>query len=133
MMDVVTVPSVNVIGLLGLGDLFAAHVTGNLVILAAHLVTGGTGANPVCPGVHGGARTDPAVGQRPAGSQARDASVTAGVAIPIARRCRPRRIGAVFLSQSRSARGLMAPVRAVIAAAANASDLPARSYMGGGA
>src|SRR3981189_1175800 len=35
------------IGFLGLGGLFTAHVTGNLVILAAHLVSG-TGA-PVAP------------------------------------------------------------------------------------
>jgi uncharacterized membrane protein YoaK (UPF0700 family) len=32
--------SVDVIGFLGLGGLFTAHVTGNLVILAAHLVSG---------------------------------------------------------------------------------------------
>jgi uncharacterized membrane protein YoaK (UPF0700 family) len=39
--------SVDAIGFLGLGGLFTAHVTGNLVILAAHLVNGG-GA-PVAP------------------------------------------------------------------------------------
>ena len=39
--------SVDAIGFLGLGGLFTAHVTGNLVILAAHLVSG-TGA-PVAP------------------------------------------------------------------------------------
>jgi uncharacterized membrane protein YoaK (UPF0700 family) len=39
--------SVDAIGFLGLGGLFAAHVTGNLVILAAHLVRG-SGA-PVAP------------------------------------------------------------------------------------
>ena len=39
--------SVDAIGFLGLGGLFTAHVTGNLVILAAHLVSGG-GA-PVAP------------------------------------------------------------------------------------
>jgi uncharacterized membrane protein YoaK (UPF0700 family) len=33
--------SVDVISFLGLGGLFAAHITGNLVVLAAHLVTGG--------------------------------------------------------------------------------------------
>ena len=33
--------SVDVISFLGLGGLFTAHVTGNLVILAAHLVSGG--------------------------------------------------------------------------------------------
>src|SRR5712664_4131693 len=33
--------STDVIGFLGLGGLFTAHVTGNLVILAAHLVSGG--------------------------------------------------------------------------------------------
>ena len=32
--------SVDVIGFLGLGGLFTAHITGNLVILAAHLVAG---------------------------------------------------------------------------------------------
>src|SRR3977135_4004216 len=32
--------SVDAIGFLGLGGLFIAHVTGNLVILAAHLVSG---------------------------------------------------------------------------------------------
>ena len=32
--------SVDIIGFLGLGGLFTAHITGNLVILAAHLVTG---------------------------------------------------------------------------------------------
>jgi uncharacterized membrane protein YoaK (UPF0700 family) len=31
---------VDAIGFLGLGGLFTAHVTGNLVILVAHLVTG---------------------------------------------------------------------------------------------
>jgi uncharacterized membrane protein YoaK (UPF0700 family) len=39
--------SVDAIGFLGLGGLFTAHVTGNLVILAAHLVSGG--AAPVAP------------------------------------------------------------------------------------
>lgn len=33
--------SVDVIGFLGLGGLLSAHITGNLVILAAHIVTGG--------------------------------------------------------------------------------------------
>jgi uncharacterized membrane protein YoaK (UPF0700 family) len=33
--------SVDAIGFLGLGGLFTAHVTGNLVILAAHFVSGG--------------------------------------------------------------------------------------------
>jgi uncharacterized membrane protein YoaK (UPF0700 family) len=33
--------SVDVISFLGLGGLFTAHITGNLVILAAHIVTGG--------------------------------------------------------------------------------------------
>ncbi len=32
--------AVDVIGFLGLGGLFAAHITGNIVILGAHLVTG---------------------------------------------------------------------------------------------
>src|SRR5438876_8764664 len=32
--------SMDVISFLGLGGLFTAHITGNLVILAAHLVTG---------------------------------------------------------------------------------------------
>src|ERR1700685_427 len=32
--------SVDVISFLGLGGLFAAHITGNLVVLAAHLVPG---------------------------------------------------------------------------------------------
>jgi uncharacterized membrane protein YoaK (UPF0700 family) len=32
--------SVDVISFLGLGGLFAAHITGNLVVLAAHVVTG---------------------------------------------------------------------------------------------
>jgi uncharacterized membrane protein YoaK (UPF0700 family) len=36
----VTAGSVDVISFLGLGGLFAAHITGNLVILAAHIVTG---------------------------------------------------------------------------------------------
>ncbi len=39
--------SADAIGFLGLGGLFTAHVTGNLVILAAHLVSG-SGA-PVAP------------------------------------------------------------------------------------
>src|SRR3981189_869351 len=39
--------SVDAISFLGLGGLFTAHVTGNLVILAAHLVSGG--AAPVAP------------------------------------------------------------------------------------
>ena len=38
----VTAGSVDVISFLGLGGLFTAHVTGNLVILAAHLVSGET-------------------------------------------------------------------------------------------
>ena len=33
--------SVDVIGFLGLGGLFTAHITGNLVILASHIVSGG--------------------------------------------------------------------------------------------
>lgn len=36
----VTAGSADVISFLGLGGLFTAHITGNLVILAAHLVTG---------------------------------------------------------------------------------------------
>lgn len=36
-----TAGSVDTIGFLGLDGLFTAHVTGNLVILAAHVVTGG--------------------------------------------------------------------------------------------
>jgi uncharacterized membrane protein YoaK (UPF0700 family) len=36
-----TAGSVDVISFLGLGGLFTAHITGNLVILAAHLVSGG--------------------------------------------------------------------------------------------
>src|SRR5258705_10473261 len=39
--------SVDAISFLGLGGLFTAHVTGNLVILAAHLVSGGEA--PVAP------------------------------------------------------------------------------------
>jgi uncharacterized membrane protein YoaK (UPF0700 family) len=38
----VTAGSVDVISFLGLGGLFTAHITGNLVILAAHVVSGGT-------------------------------------------------------------------------------------------
>src|SRR6202162_3363630 len=34
--------SVDVIGFLGLGGLFTAHITGNLVILAAHVANGGS-------------------------------------------------------------------------------------------
>jgi uncharacterized membrane protein YoaK (UPF0700 family) len=36
--------SVDVISFLGLGGLFTAHITGNLVILAAHIVSGGNAA-----------------------------------------------------------------------------------------
>ena len=36
----ITAGSVDVISFLGLGGLFAAHITGNLVVLAAHVVTG---------------------------------------------------------------------------------------------
>jgi uncharacterized membrane protein YoaK (UPF0700 family) len=36
--------SVDVISFLGLGGLFTAHITGNLVILAAHIVSGGSAA-----------------------------------------------------------------------------------------
>ena len=43
----VTAGSVDVIGFLGLGGLFTAHITGNLVILAAHVVSGG--AAPLAP------------------------------------------------------------------------------------
>jgi uncharacterized membrane protein YoaK (UPF0700 family) len=39
--------SVDVICFLGLGGLFAAHITGNLVVLAAHIVTGR--ATPLAP------------------------------------------------------------------------------------
>src|ERR1700733_16064895 len=39
--------SVDVICFLGLGGLFAAHITGNLVVLAAHIVTGRT--TPLAP------------------------------------------------------------------------------------
>src|SRR5882762_253103 len=34
--------SADIIGLLGLGGLFTAHITGNLAILAAHIANGGT-------------------------------------------------------------------------------------------
>lgn len=37
--------SVDVISFLGLGGLFAAHITGNLILIAAHIV-GGTAVNP---------------------------------------------------------------------------------------
>jgi uncharacterized membrane protein YoaK (UPF0700 family) len=43
----VTAGSVDVIGFLGLGGLFTAHITGNLAILAAHVVSGG--AAPLAP------------------------------------------------------------------------------------
>jgi uncharacterized membrane protein YoaK (UPF0700 family) len=36
-----TAGAADVIGFLGLGGLFVAHITGNLVVLAAHYVTGG--------------------------------------------------------------------------------------------
>src|ERR1700719_1710599 len=36
-----TAGAVDVIGFLTLGGLFTAHITGNLVVLAAHYVTGG--------------------------------------------------------------------------------------------
>src|SRR5579862_6021188 len=36
-----TAGTIDVIGFLALGGLFTAHITGNLVILAAHLVSGG--------------------------------------------------------------------------------------------
>jgi uncharacterized membrane protein YoaK (UPF0700 family) len=42
-----TAGSVDVISFFGLGGLFTAHITGNLVILAAHLVSGG--AAPLAP------------------------------------------------------------------------------------
>jgi uncharacterized membrane protein YoaK (UPF0700 family) len=38
----VTAGCVDVIGFLGLGGLFTAHITGNLVIMASHIVSGGT-------------------------------------------------------------------------------------------
>jgi uncharacterized membrane protein YoaK (UPF0700 family) len=38
-----TAGAVDVIGFLSLGGLFTAHITGNLVVLAAHYVTGGFG------------------------------------------------------------------------------------------
>jgi uncharacterized membrane protein YoaK (UPF0700 family) len=37
--------SVDVISFLGLGGLFTAHITGNLILIAAHIVSG-TGVNP---------------------------------------------------------------------------------------
>ena len=36
-----TAGAVDVIGFLALGGLFAAHITGNLVVLASHYLTGG--------------------------------------------------------------------------------------------
>src|SRR5438132_3262364 len=36
-----TAGAVDIIGFLALGGLFAAHITGNVVIVAAHYVTGG--------------------------------------------------------------------------------------------
>src|SRR5919204_5680699 len=36
-----TAGAVDVIGFLALGGLFTAHITGNVVVLAAHYVTGG--------------------------------------------------------------------------------------------
>jgi uncharacterized membrane protein YoaK (UPF0700 family) len=42
-----TAGSVDVISFLGLGGLFTAHITGNLVILAAHVVSGGDA--PIAP------------------------------------------------------------------------------------
>ena len=42
-----TAGSVDVIGFLGLGGLFTAHITGNLVILASHVVAGGE--TPIAP------------------------------------------------------------------------------------
>ena len=50
--------SVDAISFLGLGGLFAAHITGNLVVLAAHLVTGRTASlalDPFRPSVYPGA------------------------------------------------------------------------------
>ena len=43
----VTAGSVDAIGFLGLGGLFTAHITGNLVVLAAHVVSGGSA--PLAP------------------------------------------------------------------------------------
>jgi uncharacterized membrane protein YoaK (UPF0700 family) len=43
----VTAGSMDAIGFLGLGGLFTAHITGNLVIAAAHLASGG--AAPLAP------------------------------------------------------------------------------------
>src|ERR1700689_4421470 len=37
----VTAGSTDIIGFLGLNGLFTAHITGNLVIIAAHIVSGG--------------------------------------------------------------------------------------------
>ena len=38
----------DVIGFLGLSGLFTSHITGNLVIFAAHAVTGGEGGSHGC-------------------------------------------------------------------------------------
>ena len=42
-----TAGSVDAIGFLGLGGLFTTHITGNLVVLSAHVVSGGTA--PLAP------------------------------------------------------------------------------------
>src|ERR1700722_18915235 len=72
--------SVDAIGFLGLGGFFIAHVTGNLVILAAHLAGGACHDDAGGSGIRGGARIGETAGRRLGADRVRIA------AIPAARR-----------------------------------------------
>jgi Protein of unknown function (DUF1275) len=79
--------NVDIIGFLGLGGLFTAHVTGNLVVLAAKVVAGDQASLAhliAVPRVCGRAYTDPTTGRCAGADPNQFASTFAGLAVPFA-------------------------------------------------